>query len=330
MPHQRERNAVKCESRCVMEGCHRFAIRISYDGSGYKGFQSQPHGNTIQDDIEKRLGSMVRRRVRIFAAGRTDTGVHAMGQVITVDLAENEILRFTRPKQKNEEHDGDRTVSQTDLNTMASILSSALRLFECNQLKGSISAQAATFVPHDFDPRFSCVWKRYVYTISCNGVICGRSPFLVRYAWQLEEDLETTEMIRASKLLEGEHDFQWLSIFEVGEERSSVRKLKLSVKEEEHSSLFGQSKIIKISATCDFFLYKMVRRIVGVLVSIGQGKVDLAALETCIQEQDFVHSERSADKQNQDKLQIPDGLLQTAPPNGLCLEHVQYDSIELD
>ena len=65
-------------------------------------------------------------------------------------------------------------------------------------------------------------------------------------------------------------------------------------------------------------------------LEVGQGKVDLAALETCIQEQDFVHSERSADKQNQDKLQIPDGLLQTAPPNGLCLEHVHYDSIELN
>lgn len=268
MPHQRERNAVKCESsRCVMEGCHRFAIRISYDGSGYKGFQSQPHGNTIQDDIEKRLGNMVRRRVRIFAAGRTDTGVHAMGQVITVDLAENEILRFTRSKQKNHEHDENKIVSQTDLNTMAKILSSALRLFECNQLKGSISAQAVTPVPHDFDPRFSCAWKRYVYTISCNGAICGRSPFLVRYAWQLEDDLNTADMIHASKLLEGEHDFQWLSVFEVGEERSSSRKLHLSVKEEEQSSLFGQSKIIKISATCDFFLYKMVRRIVGVLVS---------------------------------------------------------------
>lgn len=267
MPHQRERNAVRCESRCVMEGCHRFAIRISYDGSGYKGFQSQPHGNTIQDDIEKRLGSMVRRRVRIFAAGRTDAGVHAMGQVITVDLAENEILRFTRTKQKKDENDEDRAVSQTDLNTMGRILSSALRLFECNQLKGSISAQAVTPVPHDFDPRYSCVWKRYVYTISCNSAICGRSPFLVRYAWQLEDDLNTADMIHASKLLEGEHDFQWLSIFEVGEERSSVRTLHLSVKEEEHSSLFGQSKIIKISATCDFFLYKMVRRIVGVLVS---------------------------------------------------------------
>lgn len=65
-------------------------------------------------------------------------------------------------------------------------------------------------------------------------------------------------------------------------------------------------------------------------LEVGQGKVDLAALETCIQEQDCVHSERSPDKQNQDKLQIPDGLLQTAPPNGLCLEHVQYDTIKLN
>ena len=65
-------------------------------------------------------------------------------------------------------------------------------------------------------------------------------------------------------------------------------------------------------------------------LEVGRGKVELTALETCIQEQDCVHSERAPDKENQSKLQIPDGLLQTAPPNGLCLEHVQYDSIELN
>jgi hypothetical protein len=100
MPHQRERNAIQSstarddDERCCHSNQrrHRFAIKLAFDGTTYCGFQSQPHGNTIQDQIEKRLhGLLVYQRralygrssddcgIRIEAWGRTDTGVHALG-----------------------------------------------------------------------------------------------------------------------------------------------------------------------------------------------------------------------------------------------------------
>lgn len=66
MTYQRERNAIQSECRLAMSGSFRFAIRLAYDGSDYLGFQSQPHGNTIQDQIEIRLRAMLRRNLRIF------------------------------------------------------------------------------------------------------------------------------------------------------------------------------------------------------------------------------------------------------------------------
>jgi len=66
MPHQRERNAIQSKNYVSNNESFRFAVRFAYDGSSYLGFQSQPHGNTIQDQIERRLRNMLGRNVRIF------------------------------------------------------------------------------------------------------------------------------------------------------------------------------------------------------------------------------------------------------------------------
>lgn len=74
MPYQRERNATPGNGRMAKENSVRFAIRLAYDGTDYQGFQSQPHGNTIQDQLEYRLSHLLKRKIRIFGWGRTDTG----------------------------------------------------------------------------------------------------------------------------------------------------------------------------------------------------------------------------------------------------------------
>lgn len=282
------------------------------------------------------------------------------------------------------------------LQSAASTLLSTLRLF--SHRPGSITAHSVTSLSlstlstHDtierFDARFSCQWKRYVYYIShgCGG---GGSlnPFLARYAWQIDPPLSMnansdtskgeygnvndSSMMRAVALLNGRHNFEWLSVVEPGETRDPIRTLVLSVEEiatgsgsmfSMHNSGSG-SRLIKVSATCDFFLYRMVRRIVGVLLSVGTGRVDASVLESCIRFHDAslgigtngdVDGDSSAvisaesggghddvptnvvdtnsqskqlpkKKREDNSYEIPEGLLQTAPARGLCLEHVEYD-----
>lgn len=313
---QRERNAIQSDARKLEDGCFRFAIKISYDGTDYQGFQSQVHGNTIQDNIETRLGRLVRRPIRIFGWGRTDSGVHASGAVITVDLTNEEVEKMARNRRTNTD---DKMSSSIDL-TSKSLLST-LKEFSCDGGPGSISAIAVTPVHADFDARFSCLWKRYVYHISFGSK--QRSPFLNRYTWQMDVALDVDKMKSAANILSGEHNFQWISVVQDGELRSPVRTLKLMVElVETRTPPVGalanhESSLLKISGICDFFLYRMMRRLVGILVAIGSGKSELVTLEACIAAYDM-GGEQS------ESLNIPQAFLQTAPAKGLCLEHIEY------
>merc|ERR1712194_6525 len=79
--------------------------------------------------------------------------------------------------------------------------------------------------------------------------------------------------------------------------------------------------IYKVSCTCDFFLYNMMRRIVGVLLAVGKHDADLKELKRCIDAND------SAEGSHLSKTQIPSKMLETAPAKGLCLDHIEYDPL---
>ena len=252
-----------------------------------------------------------------FYRGRTDTGVHASGAVFTVDLTTSEVKRFSKTQGKNEDKSNG---SQQQLEDVANTLCSALKEF--SHRPGSMTAKSVIAVPANFDARFSCLWKTYVYYISC-GHQNDRSPFIARFAWQLDPLLEYDAMADAVRMLNGTHNFRWLSVVEEGELRSPIRKLNLSFEKMEGSSIFQNdgTTLLKVSGTCDFFLYSMMRRIVGVLVSIGMLKTKLSTLRECIKVQDEIEDGDG----HTDKVKVPRGLLQTAPANGLCLEHVEYN-----
>lgn len=241
---------------------------------------------------------------------------------MTVDLTLAEIERLSGAKKQKQNSD-------VTLIT-AILLHSALKEFSCNTgegrggFYGSITAKSVAPVSADFDARFSCKWKRYVYYV-CTGY--NRSPFLARYAWEINHRLDLGKMKEAATFLNGRHNFDWMSVTEEGELRDVFREFELSIEKiqmDNGFSLLGgdnDRQVFKIIGVCDFFLYKMMRRIVGILVAIGRRQVDPSVLKNhLVLRDDIVPSEESSSMPT-----IPTALSHTAPSKGLCLEHVEYD-----
>ena len=158
----------------VREGAPvRYRARVEYDGTDFAGFQIQPGARTVQGELEAALTRISGgSRVRVAAAGRTDAGVHATGQVIA----------FTDPKGRP-----------------ATELARALDAL----LPGDVAIREVRRVPAGFNPRYAARYREYRYTI-WNG---PRSPLRERFALGVRDPLDTAAMERAGSVLVGRHDF---------------------------------------------------------------------------------------------------------------------------
>jgi len=150
-----------------------FKIIIQYDGTDYHGWQIQPQGRTIQGELTRTLSLLDRRHVTVHGAGRTDAGVHAMGQVASFLLSRNFETRELR-------------------DAMNGNLDRAIRVLRVEP------------VDQSFNARFSARRKTYRYQIWNRDVV---SPFLYRYVYHYRARLDLDQMRRAAGLLVGEHDF---------------------------------------------------------------------------------------------------------------------------
>jgi len=151
----------------------RLRATVEYDGTDYAGFQVQPGARTVQGELEAALAQISGgSRIRIEAAGRTDAGVHARGQVIA----------FTDPRGRP-----------------AGELARALNAL----LPGDVSLREMRQVPIEFRPRRAARYREYRYTV-WNG---PRSPLRERFALGVRDPLDTTAMARAGSVLVGRHDF---------------------------------------------------------------------------------------------------------------------------
>lgn len=151
----------------------RFKLTIEYDGTEYHGWQVQPNGRTVQAVLEEAILRMRDERVRVTAAGRTDAGVHACGQVVSFSLQ--------RPIAPD--------VLQRGLNAWT---------------PRDVSVRAAEVIADDFDPRRAARSRVYVYRI---WNARWASPFWRHFAWHVVRPLETAGMRMAAAQLTGEHDF---------------------------------------------------------------------------------------------------------------------------
>ncbi len=213
----------------------RLAAIISYRGEAFQGFQRQPDKVTVQGELEKALSALWNEPLEIKGAGRTDTGVHALGQVIAFspqtprDLAQMEFA----------------------LNRL---------------LKGKIGIHWLGPVAHDFHPRFQAVSRLYHYYIMQRPLA---QVFFENRAWCLGSELDQERMRGAADMFLGEHDFStFCSQVRKGETR--VRALTRFELEAEHDPWSGPRLLLKIEGNA--FLRRMVRMLVASLVKVGLGE----------------------------------------------------------
>ena len=218
----------------------RIALGLQYDGTRFVGWQTQPSQNTLQDKVEQAINAFIgdaqsrTNRIRVTAAGRTDTGVHALGQVVHFDCGvERDSWSWVR-----------------GLNSF---------------LPSDIVVNWAQAVDDSFDARFSAFERSYVYALHvgpCRApTVASRAGYLMLAA---DKWLDIAAMQMASECLLGEHDF---SSF-----RSSECQSKTPIKTVYDIQILDQKPWVYIVVRANAFLHHMVRNLVGSLLAIGQGK----------------------------------------------------------
>ena len=218
----------------------RIALGLQYDGTRFVGWQTQPSQNTLQDKVEQAINAFIgdaqsrTNPIRVTAAGRTDTGVHALGQVVHFDCGvERDSWSWVR-----------------GLNSF---------------LPSDIVVNWAQAVDDSFHARFSAFERSYVYALHvgpCRApTVASRAGYSMLAA---DKWLDIAAMQMASQCLLGEHDF---SSF-----RSSECQSKTPIKTVYDIQILDQKPWVYIVVRANAFLHHMVRNLVGSLLAIGQGK----------------------------------------------------------
>lgn len=208
-----------------------FKITLAYEGTDFVGWQRQATGASLQGLLEDALGELDGRGVRVTGAGRTDAGVHALGQV-------------------------------ADFSLERSIAPDALARALNARLPHAVRVMSAEEAPSEFNARFDARTKSYRYRIWNGEVI---SPFERRYAWHLAGELDVDRMAAAARLVEGEHDF---AAFQAsGSSTKTTERVVISSHLERQRS---NDPLIVYEISGEGFLRHMARNIVGTLVEIGR------------------------------------------------------------
>ena len=214
----------------------RYLMTISYDGSDFFGFQRQNDLITIQGEIEKALHTILQEDITICASGRTDAGVHAIGQVAHFDT--------------NKEIE--------DLGKFKYSLNSLL--------PKSIDILNVEKKDDDFHARYSSKKKTYIYKIYLSKT---NEPLKRKYFYICSYDLNVEKMNEAIKAIIGEHDFSAFCV-ENPQIKSNVRTIY-----DAHIDVLDGGKELDIYLEGNGFLHNMVRSIAGTLVDIGRGRFEV-------------------------------------------------------
>lgn len=229
----------------------RWKLTVEYDGTDFAGWQRQENVPSVQGSIENAIEKFSGERVTVHVAGRTDAGVHALGQVAHIDL-----------------------IRVSDAKTVRDAINFHLRPLP-------VSIVSAEAVPDSFHARFSATWRVYAYRILCDRraapAIGGRN------VWHHSRDLDIDAMNKAAKHLIGTHDFTSFRASEC-QAKSPIRTLeRLEFIEDKTQPMFGRHLVMWAEARS--FLHHQIRNFAGTLALVGEGKWQpddvKAALQAC-------------------------------------------------
>lgn len=248
----------------------RFRLLIEYNGTRYSGWQVQRNARTVQGDLIEAVQKVTGRRDRleVYGAGRTDAGVHALGQVAHLDVATN-LPPVTLRHRLNE------------------------------ALPADINVLDVRVVGHRFHARHDAVARRYLYQVSRR-----RTAFVKPFVWWVRDPIDVEAMRRGAAAFVGRLDFEAFSDDDADEKSTRVQVDAVEVREE--------GALVLVRVTGSHFLWRMVRRMVGVLVRVGTGE---------LRETDVARLLRSDGS---------DVARLTAPAAGLFLEQVIYPGEAFD
>jgi tRNA pseudouridine38-40 synthase len=212
----------------------RYKLTIEYAGTRYSGWQIQQNARTIQGELDRAIRTVTTRKdFELYGSGRTDAGVHATGQVAHLDIA-------------------------------TSLPPDTLRQRVNDELPSDINILAAEKVSHRFHARHDAEARRYVYQIARR-----RTAFVKNYVWWIKDPLDVARMTRAAGSFVGLRDFA--SFAESDDKAAGApRSTKVLV---DRVSIVEDGDLVLVVVEGSHFLWKMVRRIVGVLAAIGRGEL---------------------------------------------------------
>ncbi len=222
----------------------RVVLALSYDGAAFHGFAAQPRQRTVQGRIEEALAQITGGAVDSVCAGRTDAGVHALAQVLHVDL---DAAYFAR-RQVGEEPFTEAPALARSLNKM---------------LAPEVTVWRCFTAPEGFDARHSATARRYRYVIETGP---RRDPLYRGACWHLPGELDLPAMRLATEAVHGEHDFSAFCRQPKGREAGPLRRRVSEARWRTEAPLL----VLEIEANA--FCHQMVRSLVGMLVAIGQGR----------------------------------------------------------
>jgi tRNA pseudouridine38-40 synthase len=237
----------------------RFRLDIAYDGTHFAGWAKQPGLRTVQGVLEDAITTILGNhgdRIVVAVAGRTDTGVHATGQVAHLDLDEDRAARVRRGRPPR---DGLHPTGSALRRKVNGVL---------GQYPDVLLTNAAP-APVGFDARFSAVWRRYEYRVADS--LSFRNPLeRAQTVWH-PSPLDVERMNAAAGTLVGLNDFA--TYCRPREGRTTIRNL------QRFSWTRDGRGVLVADVRADAFCHSMVRALVGVCVAVGEGKLEVGDAE---------------------------------------------------
>jgi tRNA pseudouridine38-40 synthase len=246
-----------------------FKLTLEYDGSKFSGWQTQINARTVQGELQRASDEWFGVETEIQGAGRTDAGVHAIGQVAHLKV------RGARRA------DADRVLRELN-----------------DRLPSSIAVVACEEAAPNFHARHDAASRTYFYQFATRKTALAK-----RYVWWVKQPLDLVKMQAAAALIAGRHDF---ALFRA-KDPSRPEESTIVVVDGAEVALDGEMIVFRIEAS--HFLWKMVRRLAGVLAKVGWGEVSVEQFAGLLEGR---------------KVAGLDIAASTAPASGLFLESVKY------